>query len=142
MLIDQKWDDFLIFAYNDDGARLYAFRYNHKPRIIIVVEDIPANYPSISVYTTRGVKWLVKDLEHRGWTIQINHVILGEQIMKEMLISILPFWWLTMAVFNLIFAGAYAQGYETTHEGVYWFFVSIINGVANIVLALIFLLNL
>ena len=47
-----------------------------------------------------------------------------------------------MAVLNLIYAGAYAQGYEQTHKGLYWFFVSMVDGIANIVLALIFMLNL
>jgi hypothetical protein len=61
---------------------------------------------------------------------------------KEEIIFILPFWWIFTAVFNLIYAGAYIQGYETTHKGLYWFFIGIVDGVTDIVLALIFLLNL
>ena len=62
--------------------------------------------------------------------------------MKEIIIDILPWWWLAITISNLVYAGAYAQGYKVTHEGMYWFAVSAIEGAASIGLALIFLLNL
>lgn len=71
-MIDEKSDNFLLLAEHNEGQnRLYAFIWEGK---ILVVEDIPENYPRFGVYSIKGLKGLVKDLERRGWNIVKNNV--------------------------------------------------------------------
>ncbi|MGB9622614.1 MAG: hypothetical protein ACPL07_02100 [Candidatus Bathyarchaeia archaeon] len=68
--LDEKYWNFLLLAEKDDvGARAYAFKYNGK---IVYVEDIPVNYPRITVCTRRGLKSVVKTLKRHGWNIVID----------------------------------------------------------------------
>lgn len=61
---------------------------------------------------------------------------------KETLLNIFPYYWIIIAVLDLIYAGAYASGYKTEHKGWYWSIMNFIAGCANLGIALIFLLNL
>jgi len=62
---------------------------------------------------------------------------------KEIFITILPFWFLFNAIIDLILCGAYAMGYTSEqHKGISYSIISLIQGIANLFIALIFLFNL
>jgi len=70
--LDEKYMDFLLLAENHEhDARAYAFKFQGK---IIYLEDIPVNYPRITICTVKGLKSTIKTLKRNGWTILVNHV--------------------------------------------------------------------
>jgi len=65
--LDEKYRDFLLLAENDEySARAYAFKFQGK---IIYIEDIPVNYPRITILTVKGLKTIMRNLKRNGWTI-------------------------------------------------------------------------
>lgn len=70
--LDEKCMDFLLLAENPEGeARAYAFKFRGE---IIYIEDIPVNYPRITVCTVKGLKSTIKTLRRNGWEILVNRV--------------------------------------------------------------------
>ena len=70
--LDEKQIDFLVLAVDSDSdARFLAFRYDDN---ILIVEDIPLNYPRVSIFNTteEKLKNIVKDLENNDWYIIVN----------------------------------------------------------------------
>ncbi|MEM1577908.1 MAG: hypothetical protein QXM27_02790 [Candidatus Pacearchaeota archaeon] len=70
--LDEKYFDFLLLAENDT-SRAYAFKYKNK---ILYLEDIPDNYPSITIVEIENLKELketIKTLKKNGWEIIIDH---------------------------------------------------------------------
>jgi len=61
---------------------------------------------------------------------------------KEIIISILPWWWIICAILDAICAGAYAMGWKNEHEGISWSIVETISAIAHMILALIFILSI
>jgi len=70
--LDEKCLDFLLLAEKEEAqARAYAFRFQGK---IIYIEDIPVNYPRITVCTVKGLKSTIRTLKRNGWAIIRNNV--------------------------------------------------------------------
>lgn len=68
--MDEKYDSFLLLAYNDN-AHAYAFEHNNE---ILYLEDIPDNYPSTNIIRTnlKSLKTIVRRLKRLNWVIHID----------------------------------------------------------------------
>jgi len=72
--LDEKYNDFLLWASNGEN-RAYAFRLNGE---IIYLEEIPCNYPSISIFIADGLEELrtiKENLKDYGWDIHKDRTV-------------------------------------------------------------------
>lgn len=77
LFLDEKYLDFLLLAEAENGScRHYSFRIEDSFNGIIDVEDIPLNYPrlSISSVTVERLREIKAKLVELGWTLIVDRV--------------------------------------------------------------------
>jgi len=79
-LMNEKYGDFLLLAelHTSSRSTAYAFKLGNR---IIYLEDIPDNYPSVTVLEVKSIeelKKIKKSLVDNGWEIIGEHFEEGE----------------------------------------------------------------